>query len=595
MPVSAGMQNKNKFVRTKSRLTARKKQWVIKPLDKRCEKLARVLRTSPLLAQALINRNITDTDTAKSFLRPRLKDLIEPELMPGIQPAVDRITHALKNKEKITIYGDYDVDGITGVAILWQVLTLLEADVDFYIPHRINEGYGLNTQAIESLAAEGTKLLITVDCGITAFEPAKLAQKLAMDLIITDHHKTDEKSPQAVATVHPALQEDYPNQESSGSMVAFKLAWAVANKSTTGLKLQPKLRNFMIDATSLAAMGTIADVMDLRGENRILTSYGLESLPQSNLVGLSELIQTAGLSGQRLDSYAIGFRLAPMLNAAGRMGHARLAVELLITSSRIRSVQIARYLKQQNDLRRKYEQKIFKQACELITKQGLNHPDKNIIVVANENWHSGVIGIVASRIVDKYYRPAIVINSSESPAQGSARSIPDFDIFNAISSCSEHLIDFGGHEMAAGITIENKKIDDFAGDLEQYAKQNLNNEDPVDKLHIDAVAPLAEFHKDMVAELELLEPFGQGNPRPLFATKGLRLASQPRRVGTNGNHLQLAVTDNTASIRCIGFGMGKLEKKILEADFFNLAYQPQLNTYNGFTNVQLNLQDIQFE
>jgi single-stranded-DNA-specific exonuclease len=378
-------------------------------------------------------------------------------------------------------------------------------------------------------------------------------------------------------------------------MVAFKLAWAIANEVNAGAILEPRLREFMLIATSLAAMGTVADIMDIRGENRVLTSYGLKALANCELCGVQALIESANLTGKGLDSFDIGFRLAPMLNAAGRMGHARLAVELLTSTSQIRSMQIAEYLKEQNKQRQQYERKIFKQACEMIAEKGLNHPDQKSIVLANENWHAGVIGIVASRIVDRFYRPSIVINASELIAAGSARSIAGFDILGAISACSQHLISFGGHKMAAGITIEADRIGRFAADFEAYAKENLSENDVVAKISIDAEVPLSEFRKETVGELQMLEPFGQGNPRPVFATKGVRLFSAPKRVGTRGDHLQLAITDNTASVRCIGFGMGKLEKKLLENEFFNVAYQPQLNSYNGLTNVEFVLTDVQFE
>ena len=579
------------------RVSARmqKKRWVIQPSQEASAQLAKSLKVSSLLAQVLINRGVTDAGTAGVFLRPKLTELIPPEQMPGSEAAVARIKQAVKDTEKITIYGDYDVDGITGVSILFQILTLLGAKVDYYIPHRIDEGYGLNAGAVRSLAKSGSRVLITVDCGVCACETAELAEQSGIDLIITDHHQPGPELPGALAIVHPAMDESYPNQDSSGSMVAFKLAWAIANEFKRGPKLEPKLRNFMLNATSLAAMGTIADIMDLRGENRVLTSYGLKALPECELCGIGALIESAGLSGQGLDSFHIGFRLAPMLNAAGRMGHARLAVELLTTNSPMRAVKIAEYLKEQNSLRQQCERKIFKQACEIIVAQGLNHPDRKSIVLADETWHGGVIGIVASRIVDKFYRPTIMINTAEPIASGSARSIAGFDILTAINSCSHHLITFGGHKMAAGITIETEKIDQFAAELEDYAKDNLSEDDVVAKLHIDALAQLSELGKETVSEFEMLGPFGPGNPEPIFATKGVRLASAPRRVGANGGHLQLALTDNTSSIRCIGFGMGKLEKKLLENEFFNVAYQPQLNTYNGFTNVQLNLADIQFE
>jgi single-stranded-DNA-specific exonuclease len=550
------------------------------------------------LAQVLINRGVADAQTASAFLSPKLTELVPPELMPGIAPAVARIKRAITGKEKITVYGDYDVDGITGVAILWQLLTLLGADVDYYIPHRIDEGYGLNKEAIRSLAQAGAKLLITVDCGITAFASGNLAAELGLELIITDHHHPGHELPKASAIVHPALDESYPNQDASGSMVAFKLAWAIANTFAAGEKLDPSLREFMLNATTLAAIGTIADVVDLRGENRILASYGLKSLPQCKLCGIQALIETVGLTGQGLDSFHVGFRLAPMLNAAGRMGHARLAVELLTSESPNRSAQIAQYLKEQNARRQQRERRIFEQACQMIAQQGFDKPEHGSIILASEDWHTGIIGIVASRIAEKFYRPTILINAADpqnNVAQGSGRSIPGFSLLDAISACSQHLVDFGGHKMAAGLTIETDKIPHFAADFEAYARQNLNAGELVDKLHIDAAAPLCGFNRATISELQMLEPFGQGNPRPVFATKGVRLAATPRKVGSRGEHLQLAITDSKTSVRCIGFRFAEFEKRLLERDFFNVAYQPQINNYNGSSNVEFVLADIQFE
>ncbi|HUW18143.1 MAG TPA: single-stranded-DNA-specific exonuclease RecJ [Sedimentisphaerales bacterium] len=574
------------------------KQWVIRPEDPEASQLARSLKVSPLLAQVLINRGVTDARAGSVFLSPKLTDLIRPELLPGVKTAAAHIKKAVKEKTRITIYGDYDVDGITGVAILWQLLTLLGADVDYYIPHRIDEGYGLNKEAVRSLAQAGARCLITVDCGISAFSSAELAGQLGLDLIITDHHQPGPALPKALAIVHPGLDESYPNQDSSGSMVSFKLAWAIANEFTGGTKLEPGLRDFMINATTLAAMGTIADVVDLRGENRILTSYGLKSLPDCKLCGIRALIDSAGLTGQGLDSYHIAFRLAPMLNAAGRMGHARLAVELLTGDSPTRSAEIAEYLKEQNSRRQQRERKIFEHACRMVAQQGLDRPDRRSIVLASEDWHTGIIGIVASRIVEKFHRPTIMINrgaSGDACAQGSGRSIPGFSLLDAISACSRHLVDFGGHKMAAGITIEAEKIPQFAADFEAYAKQNLNRDDMAAKLHIDAAAPLSGFRKETISELRMLEPFGQGNPRPVFATKGVRLAAPPRKVGSRSEHLQLAITDNKTAVRCIGFRFADLEKKLLEHEFFNVAYQPQINNYNGSSNVEFVLADIQFE
>lgn len=571
-----------------------KKKWQIRPADPRAAEFAKQLRISPPLAQILLNRDISELHQARSFLRPRLTDLIEPGKMPGTEKAVERIKQALTDGEKIAIYGDYDVDGITSVSILWHLLTLLGANVEYYIPHRVEEGYGLNDDAVKQLAQNGANLIITVDCGITAVSQAQLAADLGVDMIITDHHQPAETLPQAAAIVHP-LFDDYPNPDSAGAMVALKLAWAIAKEYKTGPQISSDLRQFLLNATTLAAVGTVADVVDLRGENRILTSYGLKALIDSKLTGIKALIETADLAGQNLDSYHIAFRLAPMLNAAGRMGHARLAVELLTADSEMRCMQIAQYLKDQNKLRQQSQRKIYSKVREMITASGLNHPDRKTIVLADENWHTGIIGIVASRVIDQYFRPTIMINTSNGTGQGSARSIDGFNILNAITACSEHLISFGGHAMAAGLKIEKDKIPHFTRALEEYAQQNLTDEKLVSKLDIDALCSIAELSQPAVRELAMLEPTGRGNPKPMFATKGVRRISPPRKVGAKGDHLQIAITDNTASVRCIGFGMGKLEKKLLECDSFSVAYQPQINTYNGNSTVQFLLEDIRFE
>jgi len=580
MPVAAGTQNK---------------RWVVTPADKRTGQLAGSLKISELLAQVLINRGITDPRRANTFLRPRLSELVPPEQMPANETAAKRIQKAVADNEKITIYGDYDVDGITAVAILLQLLKTIGADVDYYIPHRVDEGYGLNTEAVKYLAKAGSSLVITVDCGIQAHRSAAVADELGVDLIITDHHQPPEKLPPAAAIVHPQLDRSYPNQDSSGAMVAFKLAWQIAKNRTPGKKLTAELRDFMISATSLAAMGTIADVVELTGENRILVSYGLKSIPECQLPGVKALIDSAGLANKGLDSFDIGFRLAPMLNAAGRMGHARLAVELLASSSSTKAMQIAGYLKQQNTQRQKCEKKILKHACEMVHNLQRHFPDHKTIVLSSQQWHIGVIGIVASRLVDKFCRPAILISTQNGQGQGSARSVKGFNILKAIQAASEELTGFGGHEMAAGITLKPDNIQAFADKLENYARQNLRPEDTVAKLPIDAKVTLDKLGRAAVTELQLLGPFGQGNPRPIFAAYGVRLAAPPRCVGTGNKHLQLVIADNRNTLKCIGFGMGTMEKKLLEHDFFNVAFQSQINTYNGTSQVQLVLDDIKFE
>ncbi len=574
-----------------------KKQWHILPADSLAGQLANELKIPPLLAQVLINRGVKNPDEAKNFLNPKLNELVEPELMPGIGTAIERIEKAIKDKQKITIYGDYDVDGITAVTILLGLFKLLAADVDYYIPHRIDEGYGLNIEAVEQIAQSGAKLIISVDCGITAFESALAAKANNIDLIITDHHRLspDGSLPQAIAIVHPNLDENYPAQLSAGSTVAFKLAWAVINRFKGSGTTPQHLRQFLINATIFAAMGTIADVIDMRGENRIISSFGLRAFAESNLPGMKALVNAANLTTQTIDSFHIGFCLAPMLNAAGRMGHARLAVELLTCDNDIRAIRIAEYLKQQNKQRQLLEKKIYKHACDMISSAGLDQADKKTIVLASSDWHTGVIGIVASRLVDKYYKPAILFNIANDKAQGSARSIEGFDILEAITACSNELISFGGHTMAAGLTIDVDKISSFAAAFENYAAENWNADEFVNRLEIDAVCRLSDLSVPLIKSLAMLGPFGRGNPSPTFAARGIRLIASPRRVGQGGEHLQLAVCDSGANARCIGFNMAHLEKKLLENEFFSIAFEPQIDNFYGQNSVQLVLNDIQFE
>ncbi|AQT67602.1 Single-stranded-DNA-specific exonuclease RecJ [Anaerohalosphaera lusitana] len=579
----------------KSAAGMQSKKWNLRSINPLADEFASKLRIPGFLAQVLLNRELDTPTIAEKFLNPKLSDLIEPEKMPGVPKAVERVAKAITSKEKIAIYGDYDVDGITSTAILWHLLRMVNANAEYYIPHRIDEGYGLNADAIRQIAENGTDLLITVDCGINANDEIALARELGMDVIVTDHHQLPDELPAATAIAHPLLDGDYPNPDSAGAMVAFKLAWAIVNKAKPTAQTPPKLRQFLLNATTLAAMGTIADVVDLRNENRILTSYGLKALPDSKLTGIRALIESADLTGETLDSYHIAFLLAPMLNAAGRMGHARLAVELLTSDNEMDCFQTARYLKEQNKLRQKCQRDIFTQAKEMIGHAKLNHPDRKTIVLAKEEWHTGVIGIVASKVVDRYYRPCIMLNADGEFAQGSARSIEGFDLYAALQACSEHLETYGGHTMAAGLKLKKENIAAFTQAFEDYARENIHPDKLVSMLDIDALCPISEFTESSVGHLRRLEPFGQGNPKPVFATKAVHCISPPRRVGAKGDHLQIAISDNTSAVRCIGFGMGKLEKKLVESDCFHVAYEPQLNTWNGNTSVQFVLKDISFE
>ena len=572
-----------------------KKVWQVQPESAGAATLAAALKVSALTAQILINRDLREADTARSFLSPKLTDLIEPEKMHGIPAAAERIRAAIESGKKISIYGDYDVDGITSTAILWHLLKILGVQVDYYIPHRVDEGYGLNADAVRQLADNGTELMITVDCGITGVEEVGLAHELGIEVIITDHHEPGEHLPEAEAIVHPRLDADYGNPHAAGAMVAFKLAWAIANRYKKDAQLPTELKQYLLNATTLAALGTIADVVDLRGENRILAGYGLKALENSSLVGIRTLVETAQVQASEVDSYAVAFRLAPMLNAAGRMGHARLAVELLTTDSEVRAMQIAQYLKDQNRLRQKCQRDIFKQAKQRIMQTGLNHPDRKTIVLSDENWHTGVIGIVASKVIDTYYRPTILINASDGVGKGSGRSVAGFDLHGALTACGEHLLSFGGHKMAAGLKIDMNNIAAFAEAFEAYAHENMEHGTLDSYLDIDAEARIVDFNEGVMRELNILEPFGAGNPKPIFAARGVKLIAPPRTVGSRNDHLQISISDDSGAVRCIGFGMGKLEKKLLETDRFSIAFEPQYNTYNGRTNLQFVLNDIQFE
>lgn len=572
-----------------------RKIWEIRPRSPQSKTLAQQLKITPVFAQVLLNRQLCEPAAASAFLSPKLTDLVEPARLPGMSAAVERIRRAIEKDEKIAIYGDYDVDGITSVAILWHLIQLLGRKPEYYIPHRVDEGYGLNPESIRQLAEAGTALLITVDCGITACEEIALAKQLGMDVIVTDHHQPDAQLPDALAVVHALLDPQYPNPHSAGAMIAFKLAWSLAESYRRGGQMPPELRQYLLNATTLAGLGTIADVVELRGENRSLAGYGLRAIEESDLPGIRALVSVADLAGKGLDSYDIAFTLAPMLNAAGRMGHARLAVELLTTDSQYRAMQIAQYLKEQNKLRQKCQREIFKQVRQQIHDAGLNHPDRRTIVLAGENWHPGVIGIVASKVIDNFYRPTILINIENGAGQGSGRSIEGFNLHAALCACREHLIRFGGHEMAAGLRIESSRIAAFAEQFEAYARQQIEDKILESALAIDAEVCIRDFSTQLMRELETLEPFGQGNPRPVFATRGVRLIAPPRRCGAKSDHLQIAIQDDTGSVRCIGFGMGALEKKLVESESFHIAYEPQYNTWNGSTQLQFVLSDIQFE
>lgn len=570
------------------------RQWMIPPAWTGREEAARRLGISPLVAQVLHNRGVATPGVVESFLNPELNALLPPEDLPGVVHAAGIIAGKVRERRPIVIYGDYDVDGITGTAILWHLLRLAGAAVSFYVPHRLEEGYGLNSDALRQLHAAGADTVITVDCGITSVQEAQVARELGLTLIITDHHTPGPALPEAAAVVHPQAGDGYPNLDLCGAGVAFKLAWAVARTLSEADKVTPEFRDFLLDAVSLAALGTIADVVPLTGENRILARFGLHGLPESKLDGIRALIESARLTDQKIDSEHVGFWLAPRLNAAGRMGHAQLAVEMLTSADASRAREIALYLESQNRGRQATERGIVGEAIEMIERGNLASDARRAIVLASPKWHAGVIGIVASRIVDRYHRPTVMIALENGEGQGSARSIRHFALNKALESCAEHLTAYGGHAMAAGLRIRHDRVEAFTEAFVERANRELTAQNLLPTLRLDAEVSLAELNECMVRDLSRLSPFGMGNPKPRFASGPLQLFGEPRTVGRNGDHLQFSVTDGRTRFKAIAFRQKDQLQPLLDARRCRVAFEPILNTWNGRTSVELQVVDIDF-
>ena len=575
-------------------------RWLIAPAWQGREQAGRRLAIPSLIAQLLANRGLAaldgepDLDSIRAFLSPEMKSLPDPDLLPGAVAAAELIARKIRERKPIAIYGDYDVDGITGIAILWHLLKLADATVKYYIPHRIEEGYGLNGDALRQLHGEGVDTVITVDCGITAVEEARVARELGLTLIITDHHTPGAVLPEAARVVHPCTAEGYPNPNVCGAGVAFKLAWAIARNLSGSLRVSAKFRDFLKEAVSLAALGTVADVVPLLGENRVLVKYGLSSLGESSLVGVRSLIETARLEGKKLNSEHIGFGLAPRLNAAGRMGHAHLAAELLTDADESRSREIAAYLEEQNRKRQTLERRIFTEACERIETGKLASDAHRGLVVAGEDWHAGVIGIVASRVVERYHRPTVLISLADGQGQGSARSISRFPLHKALGECGEHLLSWGGHAMAAGLRISADRLESFTEAFVGRANQWLTGRDLEPMLRLDAEIGLGELTDALVRDLDRLAPFGQANPQPRFASPTLSLEGEPRTVGRNGEHLSFSLTDGRTRRRAIAFGLAKHKDALCRHRRCRVAFQPTINTFNERTSVELQVIDLAF-
>ena len=575
------------------------KVWRFCPHDESCvRQLSRELRISPLLAQVLIARGYATGSLAGAFLNARLMDLHEPSLLPGIDPAADRIVAAIRSRRRITVYGDYDVDGVTATSILWHCLRLARAHVDYYIPCRLEEGYGLHSERLRTLHAEDPeRLVVSVDCGIASVAEAAVAREIGLELIITDHHQFGEQLPDAAALVHPRLPgSNYPFGELCGAGVAFKLAWAVCQRLGDGRKAPAPLRDFLVSAVGLTAIATIADVVPLSGENRILVRYGLNSLAEKASPGLQALLKVAGLNGsRRLDAEDIAFNLAPRINAAGRLGQARLAVELLTTDNADRAAALAEYLDQLNENRKTVERRMLKQAKELVAEHAEWRDDAGLVLV-HDDWHPGVLGIVAARVAAHFEKPAVLLTLDRTTglACGSARSFAGFDLYAGLAACGEHLQSFGGHRAAAGVKVSADRIDDFRRAFCEFIACTHEIAAEHREMRIDAEVRLADVTYPAVRELERLGPFGCDNPKPIFAASQIELAEPPRRMGDGERHLGLRLRQFGKVLRAVAFGRGDWADEIASASGpLTVSFTTSINTFQGYENVELRLEDWQ--
>lgn len=562
-------------------MAKQRKLWRLSATEPELKKrLAGHLRISGVIAQILINRGLRDERMASEFLYGDISSLHDPYLLKDMKQAVQRIQRAIEDKEKITVYGDYDVDGITATALVVRLLKRLGATVKYYIPDRQKEGYGLNVGALDSLYNEGTVLLITVDTGISAVDEVA-AFKNKIDIIITDHHQPSDVLPEACAVINPKLADCiYPDKNLAGVGVAFKLCQALWSLLSTD-------ETHIFEFLDLVAIGSIADIVPLLGENRILVKLGLYKLASTVNPGLRALLNSCTIEVP--DAGKVGFVIAPRLNAAGRIGQGTVGVELLLTEDNEYARDLAIYLEQQNTQRQAVEKEILAAAESLLEEYDLQ--SNKVIVLSGAEWHSGVIGIVASRLLDKYYRPVIIISEKDGIGKGSCRSIPGLDIYDALSQCSDILLKFGGHRLAAGLSISIDNIAELRNRLNIIAKEVLKDDDYLPVLQIDAMIPLREIDGAFLEQLACLAPHGMGNPRPIFASTNV-IPESIKALGRDGQHLRLTVRQQHIRQNVISWGMGHMVDQFSKRPNIDLAFVPEFNEWQGRRSIQLCAQDI---
>ena len=557
------------------------KKWQIFEPDKnKIEEIKNKYKVNQLLATILANRNILKEEDIRLFLNPTRNDFYNPFLITDMDIAVNRIIKAIENKENITIYGDYDVDGITSITVLKSFLNDIGVETNTYIPNRLIEGYGLNKEAIDKISKKGCNLMITVDCGISAIEEIEYANSLGIETIITDHHEAGNEIPKAIAVIDNKRKDSkYPFRELAGVGVVFKLIQAI------GITLKLKEESYL-KYLDIVCIGTISDIVPLVDENRVIAKLGLLLVAQTKNIGLRSIINSSGYN--KIDSNTISFGVAPRINACGRMGKAEEALELFLSKDKNEVNELTNKLNEHNRKRQETEKTIFENAVEKIKEE---HLDENkAIIVGGENWHHGVIGIVSSKITEMYFKPSILFSFEEDGiGKGSGRSIPGFDLHEALMKCSDTIEKFGGHSMAVGITVKKDNLEKFKKEFEQIATQSKIDE-IIPIINIDSKVDLSDIDKEMVESLKQLEPFGEANKMPVFAFKNLKIDSI--RALSEGKHLKLTLKDNNYIINAIGFNIGYLANEYRIGDKIDVAGVLEINTFNGVDNLQINIKDI---
>ena len=557
------------------------KKWQLYEInEEEVEKIENEYEINKLLATILVNRNIKEPKDIRLFLKPTREDFHDPYLIKDMEIAVQRIIKAINNKEKVTIYGDYDVDGITSITVLKSFLSDIGLECKSYIPDRLEEGYGLNKNAIDSILKKGCDLMITVDCGISGNEEIDYANSLGIETIVTDHHEPGDKLPNAIAVIDNKRKDStYPFRELAGVGVVFKLIQALGIK--LGLKEETYLKYL-----DIVCLGTISDIVPLVDENRVIAKLGLMLVQQTRNIGLRSIINSSGY--KKVDSTTISFGVAPRVNACGRMGMAEEALNLFLSKNINEVNELTKRLNEHNSLRQSIEKQIFEEVLKQIEENDL---DKHkVIVLGGKNWHHGVIGIVSSKVTEMYFKPSILLSFEEDGiGKGSGRSIPGFDLHEALTKCGQTIEKFGGHSMAIGITLKKDKFEEFKNKFEQIAiDEHIERIVPIIK--IDAKINLDDINKEMVESLKQLEPFGEANKMPIFLFKNLKIDSL--RALSEGKHLKLTLKDNNNIINAIGFNIGKLADEYRIGDKIDVVGTLEINTFNGVDNLQINIKDI---